>query len=320
MRTIRRMASGAEGNAVEMPREANEASRAASSSYAAEPERFKEIFAAHPELAQAWRAAQESAPADEIRRFFPTAAHAREASQRLAEFQRLDDLFFSNRPESHAELAALVEQLNPEAFHNLARAMAERSREAMRQGNKEARRSGMEAASEARDVSSSTSSSSPPSSAAFAFHGANAAAVEGVVNAIEQQVNRLLPEEIPAGARNRVVGEIYREVQTSLASDRALTEQLRQAFQSGPGDEQHQQAVAGIVINRVRKILPGAAKRVIEEWTSSVLAASNARRAKQEAGARRVDIAGAPGGDRRRSYSPRDIDYARTSDSDILNL
>jgi hypothetical protein len=51
------------------------------------------------------------------------------------------------------------------------------------------------------------------------LHAANAAAVEGVVAAIEAQVARLLPEGVAKNARTRVVGEIYRELDSSLRSN-----------------------------------------------------------------------------------------------------
>jgi hypothetical protein len=46
------------------------------------------------------------------------------------------------------------------------------------------------------------------------------------------------------------------------------------------------------------------------------------RRSRQRAAERRVDIAGSSGAgnDGPRSMTPRNIDYARLSDSDILNL
>jgi hypothetical protein len=61
---------------------------------------------------------------------------------------------------------------------------------------------------------------------------------------------------------------------------------------------------------------------VLNEWTSTVIAASQDRRARQRAAESRVDIAGSggAGNDGRRSLAPRDIDYARLSDSDILNM
>jgi hypothetical protein len=52
------------------------------------------------------------------------------------------------------------------------------------------------------------------------FHSTNAAAVSSVVDAIESQVERLLPEGISKSARNRLVGEIYRELDTTLRGNR----------------------------------------------------------------------------------------------------
>jgi len=48
------------------------------------------------------------------------------------------------------------------------------------------------------------------------FHATNAAAVEAVVEAIESQVERLPPDGISKSARNRVSGEIYRELGPTL--------------------------------------------------------------------------------------------------------
>ena len=154
------------------------------------------------------------------------------------------------------------------------------------------------------------------------FHATNAAAVETVIDAIETQVERLLPDGVSKNARNRVVGEIYRELDGALRSNRQLTEQMRNAFRSGSLDADHQRAIVSLIAGRARQALPGVAKRVLNEWTSTVVAANNDRRARQRAAERRVDIAGSSGGgnESHRPTSPRDIDYARMSDGDILNL
>jgi hypothetical protein len=76
-----------------------------------------------------------------------------------------------------------------------------------------------------------------------------------------------------------------------------------------------------LITGRARQALPAVAKRVMNEWTSTIVAANQDRRARQHAAERRVDIAGSSGGgEGRRSMGPRDIDYARMSDGDILNL
>jgi hypothetical protein len=161
----------------------------------------------------------------------------------------------------------------------------------------------------------------PTAAQAEFFHAANAAAVEGVLEAIESQVERLLPEGVSKSARNRVVGEIYRELDSTLRSNRQLGQQMRDAFRSGSLDTDHQRAIVSLVTGRARQALPAVAKRVLNEWTSTVVAANNDRRARQHAAERRIDISGASGAaSSGRSASPRSVDYARMSDSDILNL
>jgi hypothetical protein len=154
------------------------------------------------------------------------------------------------------------------------------------------------------------------------LHSANAAAVEGVVAAIEAQVERLLPEGVAKNARSRVVGEIYRELDSSLRSNPQFAAQLRDAFRSGSLDDGHQRAIVSLLTGRARQALPGVAKRVLSEWTSTIVSAANERRTRQRTAERRIDIAGSSGAgnDGRRSMSPRDLDYARLSDADILNL
>jgi hypothetical protein len=154
------------------------------------------------------------------------------------------------------------------------------------------------------------------------LHAANAAAVEGVAAAIEAQVERLLPEGVAKNARARVVGEIYRELDSSLRSNPQFAAQLRDAFRSGSLDDGHQRAIVSLLTGRARQALPGVAKRVLSEWTSTIVSAANERRTRQRTAERRIDIAGSSGAgnDGRRSMSPRDLDYARLSDADILNL
>ena len=60
---------------------------------------------------------------------------------------------------------------------------------------------------------------------------------------------------------------------------------------------------------------------MLGEWTSTIVAAHQDRRARQRAAEKRIDIAGTGGGgDAPRSLRPRDLDYARLSDFDILNM
>ena len=309
----------------------------------AEPEALRATLDANPELRRAWDDAQA------YRESFASPDDARNATALLADLDRMDALFFSRRPEDHAELARAVAGLDPAAFASLAQAMSglateTRSRGDNRAGNRElpsappsspviprseaTRNLSSDAAREIprpqdrpRGDNAAASGGPTPAQTEF-FHATNAAAVEGVLDAIESQVERLLPEGVSKSARNRVVGEIYRELDTTLRSNRQLAQQMRDAFRSGALDADHQRALVSLVTGRARQALPGVAKRVLNEWTSTVVAANQDRRTRQRAAERRVDIAGSggTGSDGPRSMTPREIDYKRMSDADILNL
>jgi len=299
---------------------------------------LKAALDANPELRSAWE------DAEAYRKTFATPQDALAASTRLADLDRLDALFFSRKPEDHAELARAVAALDPAAFNSLANAMTQLVASTQSRGGQAERAemlslpqvaqrgSGAHGQSVSAPASSAQAQTSQnetaserkglsPAQTEF-FHSANAAAVEEVLHAIESQVERLLPEEISKSARNRVVGEIYRELDSTLQSNRQLAQQMREALRSGPLDAAHQRAIVSLVAGRARQALPAVAKRVLNEWTSTIVAANQERRARQRTAERRVDIAGSgrTGSDGRRLTSPRDIDYARMSDSDILNL
>jgi hypothetical protein len=305
-----------------------------------EPEHLRAALDANPELRDAWR------EANAFRETFATPQQARVATAQLGDLNRMDALFYSRRPEDHAALAREVAKLDPDAFASLARAMNALANESARrtgdpaptvgalqgsdEGASQAQRPGqgqiqkqdlsqnqVQTQSRHRDAATGLT----PTQMDF-FHSTNAAAVSSVVEAIESHVERLLPEGISKSARNRVVGEIYRELDTTLRGNRALGQQMRDAFRSGGLDDEHQRAIVSLVTGRARQALPGVAKRVLNEWTTTVVSANHERRARQRTAERRVDIAGSggAGNDGRRAMTPRELDYSRMSDADILNL
>ena len=303
---------------------------------AAEPAHLKAAFAANPELRAAWH------DANAYRKSFATPQEASAATGMLADLNRMDALFFSRRPEDHAQLARAVAELDPDAFASLARAMtlvaqsasatfpAIASRSASAQHSTIPRSTAADASASARNATTFSPSAqlaqpaavnATPAQEQF-FHSTNAAAVEGVVEAIEAQVERLLPDGISKSARNRVVGEIYRELESTLRTNRTLTQQMRDAFRSGALDASHQKAIVSLITGRARQALPGVAKRVLSEWTTTVVSANQQRRERQRSAEGRVDIGGGggAGNEGRHSMGPREINYARMSDADILNL
>ena len=269
--------------------ERREAADAEKAGVDGDPEKLRAAFEANPELRQAWDDARA------YRETFATPEEARNATALLADLNRMDALFYSRRPEDHAELARSIAELDPGAFASLAKAIGE---QAARQGSTEQRRDAATPAApaasrQAREAAGASGLS--PAQAEF-FQAANAAAVQGVMDAIETQVERLLPEGASKSARNRVVGEIYRELDATLGANRQLSQQVRDAFRSGAFDANHQRAIVSLITGRARQALPGVAKRVMNEWTSTVVAANQDRRARQHAAERRVDIVGSGGG------------------------
>jgi hypothetical protein len=287
-------------------------------------EDFREAFEANPELKSAWDAA------NAYREVFATPEDARSAQAQVADLNAMDALFFSKRPEDHAELAKMVAKLDPEAFASLAKAMNSVTRSTSRV--EEARQPGTEAPAKKaeptderaaeREATTGPESTGASQAQREFFSSANTEAVRGVVKAIETQVERLLPSSVSSEARNRVVGEIYRELDASLQANGQFAKQIRGALRSGSMDAAHHNAVVSLIVSRARQALPSVAKRVLNEWTSTILAATEDRRSRQKTAERRVDIDGSRGGasEGHRIRSPRDIDYGRMSDADILNL
>ncbi len=150
--------------------------------------------------------------------------------------------------------------------------------------------------------------------------------------AVGDTLARVLPEGIAEGAARRIGDDIFNEIHRTLAADRSLSEQVGEILRGSSREftmsgwrfgTTEQQRVASLLAGRAKQLVPGVARRVIGEWTSSVLGASRSKAARQASAAARVDIA-APGGSLDsmplRPMSNRDIDYASMSDDEILSL
>lgn len=158
----------------------------------------------------------------------------------------------------------------------------------------------------------------------------NDAVARDVRSAIGDTLARVLPEGVAEGAARRIGDDIFNEVHRALAADRSLSEQvgatLRAPVASGQGwrfGAGEQQRVASLLAGRAKQLVPGVARRVIGEWTSSVLGTSRSKAARQAVAASRVDIAAAGGSaDSRplRAMSQREVNYASMSDDEILGI
>src|SRR5258708_1026853 len=171
----------------------------------------------------------------------------------------------------------------------------------------------------------------PAAYAAFE-RSTNDTVARDVRGAVGDTLTRVLPDGIADGAARRIGDDIFNEIHRTLASDRTLSDQIGEILRGSARESTangwrfgmaEQQRVASLRASRAKQLVPGVARRVIGEWTSSVLGASRSKSARQASAAARVDIA-APGGSLDstplRPMSNREIDYASMSDDQILGM
>jgi hypothetical protein len=178
----------------------------------------------------------------------------------------------------------------------------------------------------------------PAAYAAFE-RATNDTVARDVRGSISDTLARVMPEGVAEGAARRIGEDIFGEVHRALAADRALSEQVASLLRGsgaagGPASPNggydgfrfgvaEQARVAALVAGRAKQLVPSVARRVIGEWTSSVLNTARSKAARQAAAASRVDIA-APGGSSDsmplRAMSAREVNYASMSDEQILGM
>jgi hypothetical protein len=131
------------------------------------------------------------------------------------------------------------------------------------------------------------------------------------------EVKGFLEKAVPTAsqrARDRMVGDIVNAINQQLAESPGFMAQLNQLKAEG-----RVQKVADFVIGRAKQLLPQAGRRVLNEWTSEILAANKTAVQKKAAAAQSRDAGAGASPAGRAPGKPRKIDYAKASDIDILN-
>ena len=162
-------------------------------------------------------------------------------------------------------------------------------------------------------------------------------------NAQGQAGAQLYPERSRGNAaplRDRLAGSVRVEVEKALQGDRQLGEQVAQILSSRRFDNESRAQIVRLIGERAQQLVPGAAKRVLSEWTQTTLAAHRGRTQRSDPASATVDVAlasapphpagngkihageqSAPPSSRRASAAKSQvINYRKLSDQQILDL
>ena len=151
---------------------------------------------------------------------------------------------------------------------------------------------------------------------------------------------QLYPERSRGSAaplRERLAASVRTEIEKALQGDRQLGEQVAQILSSRRFDNDTRAQIVRLISDRAQQLVPGAAKRVLNEWTQTTLAAHQGRTQRTDAASARADVAQASGPARpagsaqrperrqdasRSSGSTRStpINYRKFSDEQILEM
>jgi hypothetical protein len=307
------------------------------------------LWREHQEFRAAFSSSAEArAVADEaraIKELLPggvrDAVSLREAT---ASVERIDAALFSGDARAQSEVVTELARANPAAFRSLfaeaARVLAGMGQKAevggsrLEVGNLEASTSrelsaGQDAdqvtratGHEPRDTVRESPRFDPAAYASFE-RATNDAVARDVRGSIGETLARVMPEGVAEGAARRIGEDIFNEVHRALAADRALSEQVAAVLHDRRFGGAEQQRVAALLAGRAKQLVPSVARRVIGEWTSSVLNTARAKASRQALAASRVDIA-APGGSADsmplRGMPAREVNYASMSDEEILGI
>ena len=143
-----------------------------------------------------------------------------------------------------------------------------------------------------------------------------------------------------APRRERLAASVRADVEKALQGDRQLGEQVAQILSSRRFDNEARAQVVRLIADRAQQLVPSAAKRVLNEWTQTTLAAHRGRTQPTESVSARPDVAPSsvlarPAGSEQRPARKQDaprssgqasatksqpINYRKLSDEQILDM
>jgi hypothetical protein len=137
-----------------------------------------------------------------------------------------------------------------------------------------------------------------------------------VTNRYVTEVIGFLEKAVPASsqrAREKMVGEVVNAINQQLAQSPAFMAQLNQLKAAG-----QMQEAANFVMARAKQLLPQAGRRILNEWTTEILAANKTTVQKKAAAAQSRDAGGGGAPSPAGTVKAGKVDYSKMSDADIL--
>lgn len=157
-------------------------------------------------------------------------------------------------------------------------------------------------------------------------------------------INRTLEQALPnagrtesAALKTRLVGAIRQDIEKALQGDRQLGEQVAQLLSGKRLNDETRAQVVRLIGARAEQLVPGAARRILNDWTQTTLAAHRERSGRGAAASSRQEVAtvavnaGSSAESRgkvergrevgaSRSGNGRGVDYRKLSDEQILAM
>jgi hypothetical protein len=294
------------------------------------------------------------------RQVFAKPEEARSAAERARVLEEIDRAYFGATGNSAEQTSAARAQLaqrmlreNPAAFREMVFASLRALEETGKQGSTEAGNGTAatgrnETAAHAGQPASQDSSSAGREDArnsqlaAYAAfeRAANQELEQSVGGAIELTLDQALPNANRADSaamKGRLAATIRQDIEKALQDDRQLGQQVAQILAARRLSDESRAQVVRLIGERARQLVPGATKRVLQDWTQTTLARHRSRTRQNETAAARSDLAPAnssgtnprlQAGDNTRPSARNDnrggkgtkVDYRKLSDEQILDL
>jgi hypothetical protein len=294
------------------------------------------------EAREFWEGVQrEQQEASAYREVFAKPEEARAAAERARMLDEFDSAYFGapGKPAeelsaSRAQLAQRMMREDPTAFREMVLA----GLRALEEVEKSAP-SGRDPAASPAGTQSSNTSENAQRELAGRYAAFEKAANDDLERSVGVVIDRTLQQALPnsekannSALKSRLNATIRQEIEKSLQGDQQLGEQVSRLLAPRKFDDAARAQVVRLISERAAQLVPGAAKRVLGDWTQTAMASHRTRSQRDHETASRKDLtpagrASAASGSennrpqqKRDSAKPRGVDYRKFSDEQILEM